>query len=45
MFQDAERKTGPVWSSKDDPRITSVGKIIRKLRIDEIPQFLNVLKG
>ncbi len=45
MFQDAEKKTGPVWSSKDDPRITRVGKIIRKLRIDEIPQFLNVLKG
>ena len=45
MYQDAEKKTGPIWSSKDDPRITRVGKIIRKLRIDEIPQFMNVLKG
>jgi exopolysaccharide biosynthesis polyprenyl glycosylphosphotransferase len=45
MFADAEKRTGPVWSAKDDPRITPVGKIIRKLRIDEIPQFVNVLKG
>ena len=45
MFQDAEKNTGPVWSTKDDPRVTRVGKILRKLRIDEIPQFFNVLKG
>ncbi len=45
MKQDAEKLTGPVWSQKDDPRITGVGKIIRKVRIDEIPQMLNVLKG
>ncbi len=45
MFVDAEKYTGPVWSSKDDPRVTAVGKIIRKLRIDEIPQMINVLKG
>jgi exopolysaccharide biosynthesis polyprenyl glycosylphosphotransferase len=45
MFQDAEKNTGPVWSTKDDPRVTHVGKIMRKLRIDEIPQFFNVLKG
>jgi len=45
MIQDAEKKSGPVWSSKDDPRITRVGKIIRKLRLDEIPQVINVLKG
>lgn len=45
MVQDAEKKSGPVWSTKDDPRITSVGKIIRKLRLDEIPQVINVLKG
>jgi exopolysaccharide biosynthesis polyprenyl glycosylphosphotransferase len=45
MYQDAEKHTGPVWSQKDDPRITKVGKIIRKLRIDEIPQMYNVLKG
>jgi len=45
MFVDAEKHTGPVWSAKDDPRVTRVGKIMRKLRIDEIPQFFNVLKG
>lgn len=45
MFQDAEKHTGPVWSIKDDPRVTRVGRIMRKLRIDEIPQFFNVLKG
>lgn len=45
MVHDAEKMTGPVWSQKDDPRITRVGKIIRKLRIDEIPQMINVLKG
>jgi exopolysaccharide biosynthesis polyprenyl glycosylphosphotransferase len=45
MRKDAEKHTGPVWSVKDDPRVTKVGKIIRKLRIDEIPQFINVLKG
>lgn len=45
MYQDAEKHTGPVWSQKDDPRITKVGKIIRKLRIDELPQMYNVLKG
>lgn len=45
MKKDAEKHTGPVWSVKDDPRVTRVGKIIRKLRIDEIPQFINVLKG
>ncbi|MGE5797188.1 MAG: sugar transferase [Ignavibacteria bacterium] len=45
MFHNAEKLTGPVWSQKDDPRVTRVGKIIRKLRIDEIPQMFNVLKG
>ncbi|RMD99562.1 MAG: sugar transferase [Calditrichaeota bacterium] len=45
MVQDAEKMTGPKWAEKDDPRITRVGKWIRKLRIDEIPQFWNVLKG
>jgi len=45
MFPDAEKNTGPVWSKKDDPRVTRVGKILRQLRIDEIPQFFNVLKG
>ncbi|MCF7806014.1 MAG: sugar transferase [Candidatus Marinimicrobia bacterium] len=45
MVQDAERETGPVWASPDDPRVTRVGKILRKSRLDEIPQFINVLKG
>jgi exopolysaccharide biosynthesis polyprenyl glycosylphosphotransferase len=45
MQHDAEKMTGPVWSQKDDPRITRVGNIIRKLRIDEIPQMINVLRG
>lgn len=45
MYIDAEAKTGPVWSTKDDPRVTRVGRFIRKVRIDEIPQVFNVLKG
>ncbi len=45
MYADAEKHTGPIWSQKDDPRITKVGRFIRKVRIDEIPQFINVLKG
>ncbi|MGH9873401.1 MAG: TIGR03013 family XrtA/PEP-CTERM system glycosyltransferase [Pyrinomonadaceae bacterium] len=44
MRTDAE-KAGPVWASQDDDRTTRVGKIIRKLRIDEIPQFWNILRG
>ncbi len=45
MRTDAEKLTGPVWSQKNDPRITKVGAFIRKVRIDEIPQMYNVLKG
>jgi len=45
MRVDAEAGTGPVWASKDDPRVTRIGRIIRKLRIDELPQLYNVLKG
>lgn len=45
MYQDAEKHTGPVWSQKNDPRITKVGRILRALRIDELPQMYNVLKG
>lgn len=44
MRTDAE-SNGAVWASKDDPRVTRVGKLIRKLRIDELPQFINVLRG
>ena len=45
MTADAEAKVGPVWATENDPRVTRVGAIIRKLRIDEIPQMINVLKG
>jgi sugar transferase (PEP-CTERM system associated) len=45
MRVDAEAKTGAVWASKDDPRTTAVGKIIRKIRFDELPQLFNVLRG
>ncbi len=44
MVEDAE-KFGPVLASDNDPRVTRMGKIFRKARIDEIPQFINVLKG
>ncbi len=45
MRADAEAGTGAVWASKEDPRVTGVGKIIRKIRFDELPQLINVLKG
>jgi sugar transferase (PEP-CTERM system associated) len=45
MRQDAEQATGAVWAQKNDPRITRIGKFLRKSRIDELPQFYNVLKG
>lgn len=45
MGVDAEKETGAVWAKENDPRITPLGKILRKTRIDEIPQFINVIKG
>jgi lipopolysaccharide/colanic/teichoic acid biosynthesis glycosyltransferase len=45
MVADAERASGPVWASKDDPRITRLGAFMRKTRLDEIPQFINILLG
>jgi exopolysaccharide biosynthesis polyprenyl glycosylphosphotransferase len=44
MFQGSENN-GPVWTDHNDPRITKVGKFIRKLRLDELPQLINILKG
>ncbi|RST59496.1 sugar transferase [Siminovitchia terrae] len=44
MVNDAERN-GAQWAQKNDPRVTKVGHFIRKTRIDELPQFINILKG
>ena len=45
MYIDAESRTGPVWATENDPRITPVGRFIRKTRLDELPQLFNVLAG
>lgn len=45
MIADAEKETGPVWAQRDDPRATRVGKLLRRLSFDELPQLINVLKG
>jgi len=45
MRPDAEELTGPVLASEDDPRVTRVGRFLRKTRIDELPQFINVFLG
>jgi len=45
MIDHAERETGPKWAGEHDPRITTVGRILRKTRLDELPQLFNVLKG
>jgi lipopolysaccharide/colanic/teichoic acid biosynthesis glycosyltransferase len=45
MRMDAERHNGAVWATKGDQRVTSLGRIMRKYRVDEIPQLINVIRG
>ncbi len=45
MYRDAEADSGAVWAKKDDPRVTRLGRWLRQLRLDELPQLFNVLKG
>jgi len=45
MVNDAEKHVGPVWAARDDSRVTPVGRILRKMRIDELPQLYNILRG
>ena len=45
MVDEAETVTGPVWAEAEDPRITKVGRLLRRFRLDEVPQFFNVFAG
>jgi len=45
MIKDAEKRTGAVLASENDPRITSAGRLLRKTALDELPQLLNIFKG
>jgi exopolysaccharide biosynthesis polyprenyl glycosylphosphotransferase len=45
MNADAEERSGPVWASAHDPRVTRIGRILRKTRLDELPQLIQILRG
>ncbi len=45
MIKDAEKETGPIQATENDPRITKIGKILRNTAMDELPQLVNILKG
>jgi len=45
MRNDAEHRSGAVWATSNDPRVTSIGRVLRQYRIDELPQLFNVIRG
>jgi len=45
MHVNAEAQTGPTWAKPNDPRVTAVGRVLRRTHLDEVPQLFNVLKG